>query len=45
MGEVHPVVCVDFVLGESCACVLVGEVEVYLFIFSSDGQGCVSAMF
>ena len=39
MGEVHPVVCVDFVLGESCACVLVGEVEVYLFIFPLMGRG------
>ena len=37
MGEVGPVVCVDFMLGGTCAYILTGEGE----IFASYGQDCV----
>ena len=40
VGKFGPVVCVSFVLGMNCACVLVGGGEV-LFFFPSNGEGCV----
>ena len=44
MDKVGPLVCVGFVLGVTCACVLVGGGELLLcfVLFSpSEGQGCV----
>ena len=38
MGDIGPVVWVGFVLGGTCACILVVEGE---FFFLLDGQGCV----